>query len=423
MDRTSSSINCGFIRPLGTMERFLWLLDQSHPMHFSMAAEIQGLTTLASWRSSLDIMQRRHPFLSVCVDKNEHSGLYFRRVAGTQIPLRVVEAKSAESHWEREVERELSTRFDPKEAPLMRVVLLHQANKSIAIFTSYHPIGDGISMALAIRDTLRALAGEKLETLPPLPSMEDLLGMPQTFPAGLVSEMLSGTGPERAAATTLKNTNATLRVKGLRLSAELTSKLLRRARREGTTVHGALCAALVFAGRRVFSAWHNPVRINSPVDTRRLLQPLENYMLLTFGGIVAVNPDTMPDFWNVARFLKSGLATAQSVEGVIAGLGAIDGLLLEGLDSQALAQVEKKSQAYEATVTNLGILPFHTSFGDLRLTSLWGPAINLRAENGQTVGAVTANGSMCLLYTSSAPESSLLEVMEQFLVGACNLSD
>ena len=300
------------------------------------------------------------------------------------------------------------------------MVLLHQPNKSIAIFTSYHPIGDGISMALAIRDTLRALAGENLEMLPPLLSMEDLLGMPQTSPTTPVSEASSSTRPERVAATILKNTDATLHVKGLRLSAELTSKLLSRSRQEGTTVHGALCAALVFAGRRVFSAWRNPVRINSPLDARRLLQPVENYMVLAFGGIVAVNPDTVPDFWDVARVVKSGLAKVQSVEGVVAGLGAINGLHLHGLDFQALSKVEKKSQAYEATVTNLGVLPFHTSFGDLKLTSLWGPAINLRAENGQTVGAATANGSLCLLHTTSAPVPSLLELMEQFMVAACN---
>lgn len=422
MVRTSSSISSEVIRPLGTMERFLWLLDQSHPIHFSIAAEIEGPTTLASWRSALDAVQRRHPLLSVCIDKDENSTLYFRRVAGAQIPLRVVDTKSAESHWEREVERELSTRFDPKEAPLIRVVLLHQPNKSIPIFTSYHPIGDGISMGLAVRDTLRALAGENLEMLPPLPSMEDLLGMPQTSPATPVSEASFGTRPKRVAATIPKNTDATLHVKGLRLSAELTSKLLSRSRQEGTTVHGALCAALVFAGRQVFRGWNNPVRINCPVDARRLLHPVENYMLSAFGGIVAVNPDTAPDFWDVARFVKSGLAKVQSVEGVVAGLGAINGLHLQGLDSEALSQVEKKSQAYEATVTNLGILPFDTSFGDLKLTSLWGPAINLRAENGQTVGAATSNDSLCLLYTSSAPVPSLLEVMEQFMVAACNRS-
>jgi NRPS condensation-like uncharacterized protein len=417
-----SSIGTGGIRPLGTMERCLWLLDQAHPIHFSIAAEIEGPTTLTSWRSALDAVQRRHPFFSVCIDEDENSNPYFRRVAGTQIPLRVVDNKNAESQWEREIENELSIRFDPKQAPLIRVVLLHQPNRSILIFTSYHPIGDGISMAFAIRDTLRALAGEKLEALPPLPSMEDLLGMPQASPARTVSKTSSSIRLEKAAATIHKDADAVRHVKGLRLSTELTSKLLSRSRQEGTTVHGALCAALVLAGRQVFNALNNPIRIHSSVDVRRPLQLGENYMQLAFGGIVAVNPDTMPAFWDIARFMKSGLAPAQSLEAVIAGLGGLNALLLQGTDSQAFSQIAKESHAHEATLTNLGNLPFDTSFGDLKLTSMWGPAIDLAAENGHTVGAATANGSLCLLYTSSTPIPSLLEVMEQLMVAACNPS-
>jgi hypothetical protein len=416
----ASSIDTEGIRPLGTMERCLWLLDQTHPTNFSIAAEIEGPTTLTSWRSAFDAVQRRHPFFSVCIDEDEKANPYFRRVVRTQIPLRVVDNKNAESQWEREIESELSVRFDPKRAPLIRVVLLHQPNRSILILTSYHPIGDGISMAFAIRDTLRALAGEKLEALPPLPSMEDLLGMPQAFPARTVSTS-SSIRPEKAAATIQKNTDAVPHVKGLRLSTELTSRLLSRSRQEGTTVHGALCAAIVLAGRQVFSAWDNPIRIHSSVDVRRLLQLGDNYMQLAFGGIVAVNPDTMPGFWDMARFMKSGLTPAQSLDAVIAGLGGLNALL-QGLDSQAFSEVAKVSHAHEATLTNLGNVPFDTSFGDLKLTSMWGPAINLAAENGHTIGAATANGSLCLLYTSSTPTASLLEVMEQLIVAACNPS-
>ena len=408
------------IRPLGTMERCLWLFDQTHPIHFSLAAEIEGPTTLTWWRSALDAVQHRHPFFSVCIDKDGEASPCFRRVAGTQIPLRVVDTRDAEPQWEREIESELSTRFDPKQAPLIRAVLLHQPNKSMLIFTAHHSIGDGISMAFAIRDTLRALSGEKLETLPPLPSMEDLLGMPQTPPARPLSKEALSTGADRVAAATDKNTASAPHVTGLRLSTELTSKLLGRSRQERTTLHGALCAALVVAGRQVFSAWKNPVRIHSSVDARRLLQLGENYMQLAFGGIAAVNPDTMADFWDIARFMKSGLAAAQSVAGISAGLGRLNDLLLQGLDSHTLSQVAKEANAHEATLTNLGNLPFDTSFGDLKLTSMWGPAIELDGENAQTVGAATANGSLCLLYTSSSPVPSLLQVMEQFLIAACN---
>ena len=422
MVQTSSPIGTEIIRPLGTMERVLWLLDQTHPTHFSIAAEIEGPTTVPSWRSALDAVQRRHPFFSVCIDEDENSNPYFRRVTGTQIPLRVTDTKNAESQWEREIERELATRFDPKQAPLIRVVLLHQPNKSILIFTAYHPIGDGISMAFAIRDTLRALSGEKLETLSPLPSMEDLLGMSQNSPAGPFSKTSSGSSPERVAGTNDQNADAAPHVKGLRLSTELTGKLLSRSRQEATTVHGALCAALVLAGRQVFSAWNNPVRIHSSIDARRLLHLGENYMQLAFGGIVAVNPDTMPNFWEIARSMKSGLVPARSPEGIMAGLGGMNDVLLQGPDSRAFSQIAKEAHAHEATLTNLRNLPFDTRFGDLNLTSMWGPAIDLSAENAQTVGAATANGSLCLLHTSSILAPSLLEVMKQFIAAACNAS-
>jgi hypothetical protein len=416
---TSSSIDTDFIRPLGIVERFLSLLDQTQPTHFSVAAEIEGPTTLTSWRSALDAVQRRHPFFSVCIDDDDDSHLYFRRITGAQIPLRVIHAGNAEFPWEREIERELSTRFDPRQGPLIRVVLLYQPDKSLLILTTYHAIGDGMSTAFAIRDMLRALSGERLEPLSPLPSMEDLLGMKQTTPVRPISKTPFSTRPERVAATILEARDASPHVKKLRLSTELSSTLLDRSRQEKTTIHGALCAALVLAGRQVFSTWDNPVRIHSPVDLRRLLQLGDDYMQLASGGIAAVNPYMISGFWDIARFMKSGLAPAQSLDGVIAGVGGLNDLLLQGLDSQTLSRLARESHAHEATLTNLGKLPFDTSFGDLKLTSIWGPAINLDAENGQTVGAATVNGSVSLLYTSSTPAPFLLEVMEQLMVAAC----
>jgi hypothetical protein len=37
------------VRPVGALEEFLWLLDQSRPAHFVMAAEVSGSTTLSDW--------------------------------------------------------------------------------------------------------------------------------------------------------------------------------------------------------------------------------------------------------------------------------------------------------------------------------------------------------------------------------------
>jgi hypothetical protein len=35
-----------YVRPLGSFEHLFWLLDQESPMHFSLAAQIEGPTTV-----------------------------------------------------------------------------------------------------------------------------------------------------------------------------------------------------------------------------------------------------------------------------------------------------------------------------------------------------------------------------------------
>jgi hypothetical protein len=78
--------------------------------------------------------------------------------------------------------------------------------------------------------------------------------------------------PPSAPGTLLKRDRSLLRVRGLRLPAELSDRLRERSRREGTTVHGALTAALVFAGRDIRREWRKaPVRVVSPVNNRTIL--------------------------------------------------------------------------------------------------------------------------------------------------------
>jgi hypothetical protein len=75
--------------------------------------------------------------------------------------------------------------------------------------------------------------------------------------------------------------------------------------------------------------------------------------------------------------------------------------------------------AHEISLTNLGNLRYETSFGELKLEALWGPAVSLGFVDVQTIGVATANGALCLLHTSYEPTESLLEVTGQILVSAC----
>ena len=40
------------------------LMDQTHPVHLTMTAEVKGITKVQSWSDALDAVQKRHPILS-----------------------------------------------------------------------------------------------------------------------------------------------------------------------------------------------------------------------------------------------------------------------------------------------------------------------------------------------------------------------
>ena len=142
------------LRPLGSFEEFFWLIDQNRPVHFALAAKVQGATTFGQWRNAFDLVQRRHPLLSVCIETNGNSRPYFCRNVAAPIPLRVIQANDATLRWKLEMEVELSIPFDPEDAPLVRAVLLHEPDQAVVIVVAHHSIADGRSLSSARKRTL-----------------------------------------------------------------------------------------------------------------------------------------------------------------------------------------------------------------------------------------------------------------------------
>ena len=127
----------GFTRPLGGLEHLFSLIDRNRAIHFTMAAQIEGPTSIPAWRAALDKLQERHQLLSVAIEFNNASAPFFRAVRNAPIPLRVIIGPAV---WQTEVARELSTPFDPQRAPLARAVLMHGERESATILAQF-PIG------------------------------------------------------------------------------------------------------------------------------------------------------------------------------------------------------------------------------------------------------------------------------------------
>jgi hypothetical protein len=394
------------LRPLGAFEELFCLFDQSFPTNGALAAQISGHTTVQQWRDALDAVQRRHPLLSARIDTTFNRVPHFRRVTGHRIPLRVVTSPGAQ--WQREIAEEINTPFNPDQAPLFRAVLLHHETDCIFILSSHHAVCDGSSRIFLLRDMLLALSGNILKRLRLAPSREVLFGAQQRISSepGL---------PSFAAPRPLMP-----HVEGTKLTPEQTTALQRRAREEGVPIHAAISAAISLAGRAIDESWrNNPLRIMSPAEIRDMLGLKDQCMVSFGGGEISLAPGGSMTFWDLARFARDGLSAVKSPENIAGMIDLQSKAVSSNLTVQRAFQLKRSAFSAQAMFTNLGRVPFDSTFGSLTLENLWAPCALRGIEGEQTLGAVTVNGSLHLTHTSPEPIPGLLAGMTEELHKAC----
>jgi hypothetical protein len=405
-------------RPLGPLEHFFSLVDQHRSVHFSMAAHIEGQATVSEWRTALDALQRRHPLFSVSIAAGMDGVPRFCTAVNARIPLRIV-ANPAHAQWIEEMAKELATPFDVGQAPLVRAALLRGIEESILILTAHHSIADGHSVSYAVRDLLRALCGEKLEPSALMPAQESLID--SWLETGGAREPEQAEPAAAGRLVTFRRLDGTLpKIEAIHFTPELTDTLMKRAREERTTVHAALCAALVLAGKELSKDWRtNPVRVLSPFNLRKQIGVGEECGVFVWAGVVPVEPGKCAEFWDLARSIKTSLTARQTPSCVALGMEGLAQALEGDVDVHGASQILANAFPCELLLTNLGNLTSHFHCGELKLRALWGPAVLMGFQGEQTVGVTTTNGSLCMLHTSFAPIPSLTARAASLLRSFC----
>jgi hypothetical protein len=406
-------------RLLGSDQMFWWLIDQNHPVHVALVAEVTGPTTLDGWRMALDEIQRCHPNLSGKITRDEDASLWFHHVAGAPIPLRIVEGNAAA--WETELTREMTTRMDLGQAPLARATLIHQANRSTFILAMHHAIADAKSILFAIRDVLLVLSGQPVEPLPPIPSLASLLFRGTTArdnDAIDASPLPAVSGEPDIFRSFDGETPGIIR---RTLTPSLTSTLRHRCRTEKTTVHGALVAAAVMAARQVSVKLRQAsITVISPSDMRALLGAGEDVAPLAGGATMTMAPPTEPAaFWQTARVVRRDLVPPRSLAELSRSFAPIEHFMSGHPSSFETIAFLANRGGPKISVNNLGAIPFEARFGELTLEAIWGPCILLGYEGERLISAATVNGSLHLMHTSYEPLPSFLGMIEQHLTAAC----
>ena len=155
----------GVLRDLGFSERTLSLHSDGQPMHFCMVCEVAGPTAAGDYQAAFDRVQARHPFLAASIEAGVPG-----RIRRSTRPVAVsVLPRAGAPEWARVVERELSSPFHDREGPLMRVTVLHEAERATIVCCFHHVLADGLSGAYIIHDLMQALTGAPLKPRSPLP--------------------------------------------------------------------------------------------------------------------------------------------------------------------------------------------------------------------------------------------------------------
>jgi len=178
----------------------------------------------------------------------------------------------------------------------------------------------------------------------------------------------------------------------------------------------------VLAGRRRSQAWqHNDVKVMSPINIRSFLHAPEQCGNYIVSGTLAFAPSVASDFWQLALIAKQGLAPFQSPASVIATCDGLGQIMQKNMSVASGAGIANTAFAREVMISNLGLVPFETTFGALRLKSVFGPAVIQGLDGEQMIGVATTNGSLSLLHVSYEPIGNLLQQVECILKDACGV--
>ncbi len=353
-------------RTLGAFEKTFWLLDQIDSKDFALAAEVEGKQSADAWRQAVNQVQKRHPNLSARIGIDEFKRPFIEHVDSLVLPLKVIEVDS-DFKWEKLVEKELATRFDTEEGPLFRVIVLQKPKDTVLILAANHTLADGSSLMFLFRDLLEAVTGQIPQVLVPQKSNDETLGFLED--KAVINDETSAYEFKKPEAVSPK-------VESIKFSIEQTSQIIERSRLEKTTVHGAICAAVVIAGRKLRKDWEDKkLELISPICTRKALQLDDNCGLNITTHPVYFKPEENQSFWDIARFAKSGLNGTETKEHVENYLGFFRELTFNSTDIQKMVDTLKEAFNHQIMVTNLVKVKYKTDFGKLKLKSVYGPMV------------------------------------------------
>jgi NRPS condensation-like uncharacterized protein len=382
--------------------------DGTTPLTAVLTLKIQdthGVLTPQSLRQALAKVQAKHPLLRVGIREDANGRPYFvTNEQITPIPIRTIE-RHTDDDWLQESAKLWTHLFDIKNGPLAGLVWIKGPTESELLLYCHHCICDGTSFVTLMRELLLLLDQPELE----MEQYRSFDAIQDVIPAKVLSSRklrLEGRILPLFAGLALrlmtpkhivsKSSHYALHWK---LSAAASAALLNRCKTERTTVHTALCVALLRAFRQVKGAKARN-RIISPVDIRRFIAAIKQDTLFAYAPIIYTQlRHNITDFWEQARTLKMEMA------GKIGKVNAYEQLMMgeyfhahfHGL----LKLFENTEGSHDVTISNLGRIDIPERYASFDVQTVYSPTVAFPWRNPNTFVATTFRGRMDFAFISS----------------------
>jgi hypothetical protein len=397
-------------RILGAQEILFYAMNEASAKHFLVAAEVEGPTDESAWKAAVASLQKVHPMLSMSIIANGDNLVFTKTDDALLFETAVF---TEEFNLASVAAEELEKGFRSDSGPLARVKLFHSAQKCVVIIAAHHSISDALSSVNLINDLLGLLAGKTVGDFALQPSVDEFLGFDNQ---GLASKINAQIKPGSPLPHEFTKQHTAAKADVLHFSKELTDQLAVSAKKENTTVHGALQAASALALKELSFNVERPAYIMSPFSVRKEMNIGTDFGLFIDTKIVAVTTDQDAGFWNIARSATAELADVHSHEFLASSAGQLRGLI--GFSDDLILFI-KENFNFDIMLSNLGRLSLDQDSSALKVNYVAGPFIISGFNQQQAIGAVTYNGKLVLTNSSRYLVPGLLTAIEAKIKEAC----
>ncbi|MEB3277790.1 MAG: condensation domain-containing protein [Lyngbya sp.] len=408
-------------RVLSVNEQAMELLNrQKGSFNIVTITRIKGKIREEFLRKSLEAVQRIHPLLNSRIIGTLNS-LEFTTDGTEKIPLSIVDS-GVNQNWQDVVREELNKTIDSHKV-LLRCILYQESGlqTSYLITTVHHAISDGLSCINLQSEILKCYqkiaSGHSVEvdSLPPLPSLEELLPKWMQGNKGvskgkwfllesklkMILHKPEQLKSEKTVSLEFRSCAMTHRF----LKKEITQKLIELCRQENTTVQGAICAAMLLTiSNKIKMGKTRKINLscNSYVDLRRRLEPpIRNEYMGFFASLITTFHQIKPQmsFWDLSRDVTKNIEAGLKRKDIFKPIMMFRKILefyIENPDNSSIT----------VSVTNIGKVNIPDIYGDLEIEEISFVPSQTIFGKIFTVAVTTFKDQMILNFVASQPSIS-----------------